>query len=160
MSDSHSNPLSFKNLLAGIIVTVIGGVILAFILGGTLSPREDPAVTNGFTPSGGQVVEPVVTTAPVEENVCVNAPQKRLSVGMNAIVCTAGETIILRSGPRRSASTIGHLVPGTRLVVIGEAICDETSQWWYWEVRTDGSLTGWVSEGGDEVDPYFVCPGN
>ncbi|MFZ5857256.1 MAG: SH3 domain-containing protein [Chloroflexota bacterium] len=155
-----NNPLSFKNLLAGIIVTVIGGVILAFILGETIFSREEPPVTNVVTPSGAQVVEAIVTTepAPVEENTCGNAPEKRLSVGMNAVVCTAGESISLRSGPRRSASAIDHLIPGTRLTVIGEAICDEGEQWWYWEVQTDKGFTGWVSEGGDEIDPYFVCP--
>lgn len=156
-----NNPLSFKNLLAGIIVTVIGGVILAFILGETVFSREEPPVTtNVVTPSGAQVVEAIVTTepAPVEETACLNAPEKRLSLGMNAAVCTAGESISLRSGPRRSASAIDHLIPGTRLVVIGEAICDEGEQWWYWEVQTDKGFTGWVSEGGDEIDPYFVCP--
>ena len=156
-----NNPLSFKNLLAGIIVTVIGGIILTFILQGVLVSPEVPDNSSSFD-AGAQVVEPIVTTAPapVEENVCVNAPQKRLRVGMNSIVCTAGESISLRSGPRRSASAIDHLVPGTRLVVIGEAICDENEQWWYWEVQTDKGFTGWVSEGGDEIDPYFVCPAN
>ncbi|MFZ5902465.1 MAG: SH3 domain-containing protein [Chloroflexota bacterium] len=156
-----NNPLSFKNLLAGIIVTVIGGVILAFILGETIFSREEPPVTtNVVTPSGAQVVEAIVTTepAPVEENTCGNAPEKRLSLGMNAIVCTAGESVNLRSGPRRSSTSIDSLSPGTRLVVIGEAMCDENVSWWYWEVQTDKGFTGWVSEGGDETDPYFVCP--
>jgi hypothetical protein len=161
MSDPHTNPLSFKNLLAGIIVTVIGGVILTFILGNVFSPREEPQViqpSNGNNQSGGQVIEPIVTPPPTEKIACQNAPQKRLSVGSNAVVCTAGETVSLRSGPRRSASAVDHLSPGTSLVVIGEAICDENVQWWYWEVRTELGYTGWVSEGGDETDPYFVCP--
>jgi uncharacterized protein YgiM (DUF1202 family) len=154
-----NNPLSIRNLLAGIIVTVIGGIILAFILQGALTSPEVPDNSSSVD-AGAQVVEPIVTTAPapVEENVCGNAPQKRLRVGANAFVCTAGETVNLRSGPRRSATSIDSLSPGTRLTVIGEAVCDESVSWWYWEVRTDSGFTGWVSEGGDETDPYFVCP--
>lgn len=30
--DKHENPLSWKNLIAGIIITVIGGIILAFLI--------------------------------------------------------------------------------------------------------------------------------
>jgi hypothetical protein len=161
MSDPSSNPLSFKNLLAGIIVTVIGGVILAVIFQSGLSP------SNGSDSAGSiannvvtepPVVDPIVTTAPLTDHACVNAPAKRLSVGANAVVCTQSDAVILRSGPHRAATSLDRLPPGTRLTVIGGPACDESVSWWYWEVQTESGVTGWVSEGGDEVDPYFVCP--
>jgi len=159
---SDSNPLSIKNLLAGIIVTVIGGIILAIILGGI-------SLSNGSGNSGTQppvveteppYVEPIVTTAPLTDNVCVNAPVKRLSVGSGAFVCTKSDPVVLRTGPHRAANKIESISPGTSMMVISGPTCDESVSWWYWEVQTEAGVTGWVSEGGDQVDPYFVCPSN
>ena len=158
---SSNNPLSFKNLLAGIIVTVIGGVILAVILqGGFSAPNTSGNTDVNNVATEPPVVDPIVTTAPFTDNACVNAPAKRLSVGSGAFVCTKSDPVVLRTGPHRASSKIESLSPGTQMDVIGGPTCDETVLWWYWEVRTESNQTGWVAEGGDETDPYFVCPSN
>ena len=161
MSDPSSNPLSIKNLLAGIIVTVIGGIILAVVLQGALSNPNPPDNAGNLAnniQTEPPVVDPIVTTAPPADNACVNAPAKRLSVGSGVFVCTKSDPVVLRTGPHRASSKIESLSPGTRMVVIGGPTCDEKVSWWDWEVQTESGMTGWVSEGGDEVDPYFVCP--
>ena len=161
MSDSSSNPLSLKNLLAGIIVTVIGGIILAVILGGlSLSKGSDNSGNLAPVVTEPPAAEPVITTAPIVQNICVNAPVKRLNLGAGAFVCTQSDPVVLRSGPRRAATKIDSLPTGTRMNVIGGPTCDESVSWWYWEVQTESGVTGWVSEGGDQTDPYFVCPSN
>jgi len=159
MKDS---PLSFKNLLAGIIVTVIGGVILAVILQGGISSPNPPENAGNISNIVAEppTVEPVITTAPLTDNVCVNAPVKRLSIGSGAFVCTKSDPVVLRTGPHRAANKIESLSPGTSMVVISGPTCDETVSWWYWEVRTESNQTGWIAEGGDQTDPYFVCPSN
>ena len=89
---------------------------------------------------------------------CPGAPQKRLEVGGNAIVCTRRETVYLRTSPKKSASYTHRLVPGAELRVIGGPICDERPSWWYWEIRTESGYEGWMAEGGDTKDSYFLCP--
>lgn len=110
-------------------------------------------------------VQPVPTATKVADypeaattNKCPGAPQKRLSVGDSAIVCTKNETVYLRTEPRANADYTHRLVPGAELEVIGKAVCDKSKSWWYWKVRTESGYTGWVSEGGDTKDIYFLCP--
>jgi len=50
------------------------------------------------------------------------------------------------------------LIPGAVVTITGAAVCDEDPGWWYWPVRTRSGYTGWMAEGGDEKDPYFLCP--
>jgi hypothetical protein len=118
-----------------------------------------PTTENSQT--GGQV-QPIVTSPPppTKDTACQKAPLKRLNVGSAAVVCTANDAVILRSGPHRAATTIDKLPTGTRLMVIGGPTCDDRTSWWYWEVQTASGVSGWVAEGGDDVDPYFICPSN
>lgn len=89
-------------------------------------------------------------------NSCPGAPAQRLQVGDNAYVCTSVDTVALRDGPGKSYAIIKRLVPGADLKVIGGPSC--ANNWSFWEVRTDSGYTGWMSEGGDSKDPYFLCP--
>ena len=152
------NPLSFKNLLSGIIITVMGGIILFLILEGPelfkKTPEETPTATSVQVIDTVSPPTPTVTGNPV----CAGAPEKRLSVGSNAVVCTKSDSVKLRSDPKHTAESIDNLPPGSGLSVIGGPVCDETVSAWYWEVRTESEYIGWVSEGGDAVDPYYVCP--
>jgi Bacterial SH3 domain len=155
-----NNPLSFKNLLSGIIVTVIGGIILFLFLEGPelfgKTPEETPTPTSTVV----QVIDTVspITPTSTEVPVCNGAPQMRLSVGVNAVVCTKTDPVKLRDASKHSANSIDNLPPGIKLSVIGGPVCDETISWWYWEVRTESGTTGWIAEGGDAVDEYYVCP--
>jgi len=74
------------------------------------------------------------------------------------VVCTKSDPVKLRSDPKHTSESIDNLPPGFELSVIGGPVCDETVPVWYWQVRTTDGYTGWVSEGGDTVDAYYVCP--
>lgn len=90
---------------------------------------------------------------------CENSP-KRLQVGHQAQVCTwnSRENVILRTGPAKDYPEQRRLMPGAVVTITGKAVCDEETGWWYWPVRTRSGYTGWMAEGGDEKDPYFLCP--
>jgi len=156
----NNDPLSFKNIISGIIVTVIGGIFLFLILEGSDLWGKDSEAPPESTSTPEQVINwvspipPTVTDVPV----CKEAPEKRLSVGTHAVICTKSDPVRMRTTPSHSADLIDSLMPGVELVVIGGPVCDETNSWWYWEVRTEDGFTGWVSEGGDAVDAYYVCP--
>jgi hypothetical protein len=87
---------------------------------------------------------------------CPGAPSQRMVVNQSGYVCTKEDAVKLRSAPRRSGSEILQLVPGTSFTVIGGPSCADN--WSWWNVRLDNGTTGWVSEGGDQIDPYFICP--
>jgi uncharacterized protein YgiM (DUF1202 family) len=77
-------------------------------------------------------------------------------VNQRGYVCTQTYAVRLRSSPNRAASTIVQLDKGTQFTVIGGPSCADN--WSWWQVKTDLGQTGWISEGGDETDPYFICP--
>jgi hypothetical protein len=157
---SNNDPMSFKNLLSGIIVTVIGGIVLFLILEGPELLKKTPEETPTPTSTEVQVIDTVspITPTVTEVPVCTGAPEKHLSVGINAVVCTKSDPVKLRTDSKHDADPIDNLPPGATLSVIGGPVCDETVSAWYWEVSTEDGYTGWVSEGGDAVDAYYVCP--
>lgn len=87
---------------------------------------------------------------------CPGAPAQRLKVDGKAYVCTKRDSVILREGPGRSYSEIRRLVPGADLKIIGGPSC--ANSWSWWEVKTESGFTGWMAEGGDATDTYFLCP--
>jgi hypothetical protein len=36
----------------------------------------------------------------------------------------------------------------------------QSFNWFWWKVELDPGLVGWVAEGGDNIDPYYICPVN
>ncbi len=91
---------------------------------------------------------------------CDGSP-KRLQVGSKAQVCTwrSGENVRIRSEPRKNSTEIARLVPGAVVDIIGGPVCDPEYKWWYWKIETQTKhYIGWMAEGGDEKDPYFLCP--
>lgn len=85
---------------------------------------------------------------------CPGAPEQRLRAGDSAYVCTQKDRLIMRDLPG-NGSEIMRLETGTRFSVIGGPNCTDGMSWWRIEYS---GMTGWVSEGGDSVDPYFICP--
>lgn len=94
---------------------------------------------------------------PPEERPCWIAP-RRLKVGQQAVVCTQSDPVILRKGPGKDYSRLGSLPPGSRISIIEGPKCDAVSRMWYWHVQIPSGQQGWVAEGGDMVDPYYLCP--
>ncbi len=125
-------------------------------------PDRYPSVYITDTPISRSTRAPRPTSTPrptATPNACANSPH-RLKQDKKAIVCTwnSGENVILRDGPSVNTREIKRLRPGAVVTIVGPAQCDEVSGWWYWPVRTISGFTGWMAEGGDEKDPYFLCP--
>jgi len=87
---------------------------------------------------------------------CPGAPPQRLEVGEMAYVCTSSDSVKLREGAGRNYSVIKSLVPGADLKIIGGPKCGDN--WSWWQVETESGFVGWMSEGGDSTDKYFLCP--
>jgi hypothetical protein len=87
---------------------------------------------------------------------CPGVPPQRMTVNQRGYVCTKSDPVRLRVSPARSANTLVQIEPGTQFTVIGGPSCSDN--WSWWNVQLNNGTTGWVSEGGDEIDPYFICP--
>lgn len=96
----------------------------------------------------------ISTTVPVSS--CPGAPPQRMVVDQRGYVCTQNDHVNLRSGPDRSNDLVLRLGPGAPIIVTGGPAC--ANDWSWWKIRTDDGVVGWVSEGGDQVDPFFICP--
>ncbi|HNE04511.1 MAG TPA: SH3 domain-containing protein [Anaerolineales bacterium] len=89
-------------------------------------------------------------------NACSGAPKQRLKIDEKAYVCTQKDSVKLRSDAGKEYSEIKALIPGAEVTVIDGPLCADN--WSWWQVRTESGFIGWMSEGGDEVDEYFLCP--
>jgi uncharacterized protein YgiM (DUF1202 family) len=98
------------------------------------------------------------TLAPSEEDTssCPGAPPQRVRLGDRVQVCTAYDRLVVRNAPDRSSTEVARLDPGTSLTIIDGPSC--ANNWSWWKIQADSNVAGWVSEGGDDVDPYFICP--
>lgn len=86
---------------------------------------------------------------------CPGAPQQKVQNGSSAHVCTQQDHLTVRSKPQIGGSEILKLETGTMFNIVGGPKCSDGFSWWKIDVN---GTTGWVAEGGDEVDPYFICP--
>ena len=111
------------------------------VLQTNISSKSSTSSINNVTSTGGS---------------CPNAPTQRLTVGKSANVCTRTDAVKLRKSPDRSATVIERIVTGTEVKVIGGPKC--ANNWSWWQVQLEDATTGWLAEGGDETDPYFLCP--
>jgi hypothetical protein len=87
---------------------------------------------------------------------CPGAPPQRMVVNQLGYVCTKSDEVRLRNAPSRSGEVIDSLPAGSPFIVLDGPFC--ASDWSYWQVETDYGTVGWIAEGGDNVDPYFICP--
>jgi len=91
-------------------------------------------------------------------NSCPGAPPQRLKVGMVAQVCTKSDLLRLRKSPGLDGEIITSVKIGTLFEVIGGPEC-AGNNWSWWKVFLGNECEiGWLAEGGDEKDPYFLCP--
>jgi len=98
-----------------------------------------------------------VLVTPTPNTQCPGAPPQRLKVGEMGVVCTKSDSLRLRSQPGLNGSVISSVKPGTTFEVIGGPEC-AGNNWSWWQIRLNDGETGWLAEGGDSVDPYFLCP--
>lgn len=96
------------------------------------------------------------STASEQTTSCPGAPEQRLEIGKMAYVCTSIDSVKLREGPGKDYTVIRSLIPGADLEIIGGPECK--NNWSWWQVKTESGYVGWMSEGGDSKDKYFLCP--
>ncbi len=102
---------------------------------------------------------------------CPGAIAQKVRVGDEAVVCTRSDRLILRSDTSADAREIFRMYPGTKLTIIGGPVCGRNHTWWQVRVAkgsrvslddnifyTKNEEIGWVREGSDAVDPYYICP--
>ena len=111
----------------------------------TASPIAPPTVV----PTG-----PVVSSS--SGGSCPGAPPQRLRVGGYAYVCTISDPVRLRIGAGSNYDTKTRLDTGTEVYVVDGPVCANNWSWWW--IETESGVSGWMAEGGDNVDPYFLCP--
>ena len=87
---------------------------------------------------------------------CPGAPPQHVQVGDKAVVCTKSDLLRVRREPRLSSSTTARLSPGTYVTILDGPSCANSHSWW--KIQTTSGIVGWVAEGGDDIDPYFICP--
>lgn len=124
--------------------------------------RSTPAPTpadQGVTVVDSHPPAPTKRTKQGLENAqqsCQDAPPQRLQVGEAAWVCTLYDRLIVHTQPSLDAPEVTRLTPGTQVVVVGGPECMDGYTWW--KIQDEHNLVAWGAEGGDEVDPYFLCP--
>lgn len=116
----------------------------------TLPSYTEPPVI----PTNTQYIRPTMTSAPITS--CPGAPAQRLEVNEDAEVCTRKDRVFLRDSPNRSGGITDSLDPGTVVWVLDGPEC--ANNWSWWKVRTPNGQIGWMAEGGDSKDSYFLCP--
>lgn len=87
---------------------------------------------------------------------CPGAPPQQLAVYGLASVCTEEDGVFLRQEPGKDKKVLEKFLPGSELKLIGGPTCAD--DWSWWQVETETGIQGWMSEGGDHIDPYFLCP--
>ena len=149
-------------------MTLIAFFVILILACGTSSNNSGNSQNRGTT-SNDNYSDPISTQSSVDGfseqlaesgrgggDHCEGAPAQRVWVDARAYVCTQSDRLIVRENPRRGASEITRIPTGTRMTIIGGPEC--ANSWSWWRVRTDDGVVGWVSEGGDGTDPYFICP--
>jgi len=104
---------------------------------------------------------------------CPGAEPQRVEKGVKVYVCTKSDRVLVKDGPSKEANEIIRIYPRTEVLIIDGPRCDDNSSWWLVQVpkgvrvnhgggNSYFTLTqtteGWVREGSDNVDRYFICP--
>lgn len=97
------------------------------------------------------------TVTPIPPSTCPGSPPQRLYVGGSAMVCPSVDSVKVRDNPGMSGNRITSLRAGTRFEVIGGPEC-AGNNWSWWKVRLNDGTVGWMAEGGDQIDQYYLCP--
>ena len=147
----------------------------------TLYPTQEIQATYTPYPTQTPYMEPTETPKPIPTVLekCSGAdwmPQPKIIAGINVEVCTKSDRLLLRERPEQSAGVKIALYPGGVLQVIDGPYCADGSWWWKiiapinTKYANNGhagmsnfsylneNVTGYVREGTDATDKYFICP--
>jgi WD40 repeat protein len=107
-----------------------------------------------YTPTATRTATPTATPL-----ICPGTLPTRLRAGMNAVVrlsppSDSPQNLRVRATP--GGETIGSLIEGTRIYIIGDGVCGDGVIWYPIETL-DGQVEGWSAEG---VAPnvYYIQP--
>lgn len=129
------------------------------------SKKHSPTIEIRNTPTR----EPTVIQS------CPGAEPQRVKKGDRVYVCTKSDRLLVKDDPLKEANEIIRIYPGTEVVIIDGPRCDDNSSWWRVQVPKGirvnyggGSsyftlsqmIEGWVREGSDNIDRYYICSTN
>lgn len=118
------------------------------------------------------VVTPSLETSITNNDICPDSWPRRISIEDYAEVCTKTDRLIIRNSPGKDGKEIARIYPGTMIKILDGPKCKEGAHWWKISVpegtkvyylskdmntTLNDDLIGWVQEGGDEEDEYFIC---
>ncbi len=106
------------------------------------------------------------------ETSCNGTTASKIVSNSDAYVCTKNDRLIVREVP--GGSEILRMYPGEEIFVIDGPKCQDYATWWEISIPsgtkatvgqtdyedyfyTSSEITGWVREGGDYQDPYYIC---
>jgi hypothetical protein len=140
-----------------------------------------PSFTSTDLPTEAPTIELTYTLTMVADtptlpvvNSCPGASPQRVLIGDTVNVCTKRDRLVVKVDPGIMTEEIIRVYPGSVLTIVGGPVCMDDSSWWLVSVPvntkaakhqtelsdffyTDREYTGWVPEGSDEVDPYYLC---
>lgn len=123
-----------------------------------IMPTISAPISQTLTPMGFDKTPKTTITTPTPTKItsCPGAPVQKVKIGKEAVVCTKSDPLRLRVEPGKSSAIIANINPGVIVMVIDGPEC--YNGWSWWKVRLASGREGWVAEGGDHIDPYFICP--
>jgi hypothetical protein len=148
----------------GLVIAIVFGLPFSIDFGFiNVSPKQPTPLTSYVDESYQGEEEPAIVSVQSgyeEEEItsCPGAPTQKVEVGGLAYICTDVDRVIVRNGPAKSNSVMMRLEPGTQFKVINGPVCSDN--WSWWRIRMQDGTVGWISEGGDNEDTYFICPIN
>ena len=163
----HVINIAFSNngqiLLASGYTTYIGPSVKStdLITIWKISPEHASGIVPQITPISSNVFDNELIdnnfVTPTVRSQCPGAPEQRLKVGNKGMVCTKSDSLRFRAKPGLDETVISSIKTGTTFEVISGPDC-AGNDWSWWQVRLNNGQIGWLAEGGDDTDPYFLCP--
>lgn len=147
------NPISWESNSAAFFVNLRSGEAQLGVM--YLNTPQNYFFMNDLPLVSCNMETPLIIPTPVSR--CEYSPAQRLVVGERGKVCTKSDPVRLRENPGKDGAVISSLPTGTAFDVIAGPEC-AGNNWSWWKVRLDDGQVGWLAEGGDITDAYFLCP--
>ncbi len=139
-----------------------------------IPPTDTPTEPPTFTPTPTATSTETPTATPTKEMSCPGAEPQRVVVRDRVYVCTQTDRLIVKKTAGKDGIEMFRIYPGSSLTIVGGPICDDNSSWWQVNVPADTKASkgqtalddyyyivnekiGWVREGSDNKDPYYIC---
>ena len=132
-------------------------------------PIESPIFAPTFTVTS---TRPPTATRTLAS--CPGAAPQLVAIGDSVYVCTQIDRLIVKKTAGKDGVEMFRIYPSSSLTIVGGPICDDNSSWWQVKIPADtkaakgqtalddyyyivNEKTGWVREGSDPKDTYYIC---